>query len=365
MSDRTEKIIEHGKRFLTVAVVTILIWLLAESESVRVEKVPVDLSFLPEPNATRMVTIGAKGESIVSVTVTLQGPAAGVDELAGKIRSKLIQIAPGVDGVPVDPGRRAIDLREVIRGLPVVRETRVAVAGVDPPIVQAEVDNLILRDAKVKVVAPDGQLIEGSPEPIPARVRLRVPESINKLLPQDLELNAPLDAGVLANLSEGRRITVNNVPVEVPEVLRGVPGVRMEPSAISVAIVVRTRVATTVLATVPVHVRIAPTEIGRWDIQIPVESRQLTDVTITGPSEEIDLIKAEERRPIAYIPLSFEELENAAASGQPIVREPIFTEFPSRLRFDSKQKMVQIMVKRRDVPPATGAAPPLAPPGGD
>lgn len=363
MTDRGRVIAGQLRRFVLVSVVTLLIWLLAESESVRIEKVPVDLSFLPDPGATRMVSVGPGNSSVISAMVTLQGPAARVDELAGQIRSKLIPIAPGVPGVPAEPGQRPIDLREVLRGLPVVRETRVAIAAVDPPVVQAEIDNLVVRDAKVRVVAPDGQLIEGSPEPIPGTVRLRLPELLNQRLPEDLELPARLDPAVLGNLSEGRRVTVNNVPVELPEMLRGVPGVRVEPAAIGVAVVVRTRVATTVLPTVPVHVRIAPTEIGRWDIEIPVESRQLTDVTITGPAEQIQQIQTDQRRPIAYIPLTFEELENAAASGQPIERAPIFTEFPTRIRFDAKQKTVQILVRRREAGPSNGGTPPQSPPG--
>lgn len=362
MSDRTRLIFSQVKRFLVVAVVTLLIWLLAESESVRVEKVPVDLSFKPDVDATRLVSV--EGSSVVQTTITLQGPAAGVDALAGKIRSKLISIQPGMDGVPADPGRRTIDLREVIRGLPAVRESGVAVAGVEPQGVQVQVDNLVTRDARVKVIIPDGQLLEGVPEPSPATVRLRLPESVSSRLTEDPELIARLDPAALANLTEGRRLILSNVPVELPESLRGLPGVRVQPQAVSVAVIVRGRTDSTLVPTVPVHIRLAPTETGLWDIQVPPESRQLTDVTISGPADQVQLIKSGKLIPIAYIPLSFEDLEQAAQSGNPIEKEPIFCELPTPLRFDTRQKTIQVLVKRRESSAPGGPASSPNPGGG-
>src|SRR5207248_10157585 len=143
-----------------------------------------------------------------------------------------------------------------------------------------------------------GQLLEGAPEPIPAALKLRVPESLASRTGDDLELTARIDRQSLANLPEGRRVVINNVPVELPEWLRGVEGVRVQPATVSVAVTLRSRVASAVLPTVPVHIRLAPTETGMWDIQVPPESRLLTDVTVTGPSEDVEQIRSGKLKPI-------------------------------------------------------------------
>lgn len=352
MNDSARTALRQVKQFLVVSIVTVLIWLLAEAESVRTQKIPLDLTFKPDQDATRLVSLGSDRGPIVSTTVTLQGPAARVDALADKLRSKLIAVQAGMEGVPVEPGRRVIDLREVLRGLPAVRDSRIAIAQVEPETVQVDVDNLVTRDARVRPVVPDGQVLEGSPEPTPATVRLRFPESAAGKVPEDLSLPARIDRSSLTNLPEGRRTIIKNVPVEIPEALRGLDGVRLQPASVSVAVTLRSRASSAVLATVPVHVRLAPTETGMWDIQVPPESRLLTDVAVTGPSEDIEQIRSGRLKPIAFVPLSFEELEKAAASGQPIEKEPIFSELPTPLRFEAKQKTIRILVKRREPAPA-------------
>jgi hypothetical protein len=364
MSDRSRDILGRVKQFVVVAIVTVLIWLLAESESVRVEKVPVDLSFRPEQDATRLVVTGPEFGPVIPAMITLQGPAARVDALAGKIRSKLISLQPGIDGVPADPGRRTIDLRDVLRGLPSVRESRVAIAAVDPEVIPVEVDNLVTREVRVKVVAPDGQFLEGAPEPSPATVSLKLPEAAAAKLPPDLELPARIAPSDLANRTEGRRITLTNVAVELPDGIKGMEGVRLTPPAVNVGVTLRSRVTSYTLPTVPVHIRLAPTETAMWDIQIPPESRLLTDVAVSGPREDIDQIRSGKLKPIAYVSLSFEELEKAAAAGQPIEKEPIFSELPTSVKFDVKQAMIKVLVKRRETAPAAGTVPPPKAPGG-
>jgi hypothetical protein len=183
-----------------------------------------------------------------------------------------------------------------------------------------------------------------------------MPETAAKTLPDDLILAARIDPAAISNLQEGRRTSLT-LPVSVPEALRGVEGVKVSPAFVTAAVTLRSRTAFTVVPSVPVHLRLAPTEVGLWDIQVPEASRQLNDVTVTGPSDLIEQIKSGALKPIAFVPLSFEELEKAAASGEPIDRDVQFTSLPSPLRFEAHQKTVRLIVKRREVP-GVGKPPP-------
>jgi hypothetical protein len=351
------EMLTQARSLLLIALVSVLIWLLAEAESLRTEQFRVELSFKATPETGRYIK--ADSEVPAAFNIRLQGSTARVDTLASQLR-KTITLEPGMTGIPVDPGKHAINLLTVLRDLPIVRESGVSIADVEPAIVSVAVDNLITRDAKVRVVLPAGALVDGTPEPTQPTARVRYPEAAGKDLPQELTVDAPIDPQALTGLPEGRRVTISNIRVELPESLRGAEGARVNPPTINAQITLRSRNSSFTIPSVPVHVRLAPTETGIWDITMPAESRLLTDVQVSGPSDYIDQIRSEKVKPIAYIPLSFEELERAAASGEPIEKPPVFIELPSQLKFETRQRTVKLTVKRRE-PSAT--PPTAAPPG--
>jgi hypothetical protein len=344
----------QSKSLLVIGLVSVLIWLLAEAESLRTEQLRVEVNFRAGSETARY--IHADTDVPTTFTVRLQGSTARVDTLASQLR-KPVTLEPGMTGIPVEPGRHAINLLTVLRDLPVVRESGVSIADVQPGIVSVSIDTLAVREAKVRIVLPAGALVEGTPEPTRPTVELRYPESAAKDLPKEITLDAPIDPEALTGLPENRRVTIPNIRVELPEPLRGVEGARVIPSSVGAQVTLRSRTGTYTIPSVPVHVRLAPTETGIWDITMPAESRLLTDVTVSGPSDYIDQIRADKVKPIAFIPLSFEELERAAASGEPIEKAPVFTELPSQLKFDPKQRTVKLTVKRRELPASSPAGP--------
>jgi hypothetical protein len=351
--------ISQAKSFLVIGLVSVLIWLLAEAESLRTEQLRIDVSFKAGPETARY--IHADPDVPTTFNIRLQGSTARVDALASQLR-KPIALEPGMTGIPIEPGKHAINLLTVLRDLPVVRESGVSIADVQPGIVSVTVDTLAVRIAKIRIVLPPGALVDGIPEPTRPTAELRYPESAARDLPADLTLDAPIDPQALTGLPENRRVTIPTIRIELPEPLRGIEGARVIPSTVGAQITLRSRTGTYTIPSVPVHVRLAPTETGIWDITMPAESRLLTDVTVSGPSDSIDLIRTEKVKPIAFIPLSFEELERAAASGEPIEKAPVFTELPTQLKFDPKQRTVKLTVKRREQP---ATMPPTAPAPGE
>jgi hypothetical protein len=200
----------------------------------------------------------------------------------------------------------------------------------------------------VRVEVPPGQVLDGAPEVSPTAVRVRMPETIARALPEGARVIARPEPAAVAALPEGRRGTISNVSVELPDILTGIEGVRPTPSSVTVAMTLRSRTATHTLPTVPVHLRVPPGEAALYDIQIPPDARLLTDVSVTGPSDIIDQIREGRLRPIAWITLTFEELERAAAAGEPLQAEIIFSELPTPLRFEARQRTIPVQVQRRD-----------------
>ena len=48
----------------------------------------------------------------------------------------------------------------------------------------------------------------------------------------------------------------------------------------------------------------------------------------------------------AFVPLSFEELEKAASSGQPLEKDVAFSDVPTVLKFEPRPRTVQVTVRR-------------------
>jgi hypothetical protein len=247
-------------------------------------------------------------------------------------------------------------MKESLEALPVVRNSGVTLADVDPPTVTVIVDNVVTRDAAVRVEIPPGQSLDGAAESSPATVKVRLPESLARATPGELVLTARVDASRLAGVAEGRRTTITGLPLDLPEPLRGIEAVRMIPPQVNVALTLRSRSGSFQVASVPIHIRLAPTETGMWDISLPADSRLLSDVSVSGPSDLIDKLKADNFKLVAFVAPSFEELERAASSGEPLEKEILFSDLPSLLKVEARQKTVRLTIKRRERP-VTGSDP--------
>src|SRR5204863_1756520 len=126
---------------------------------------------------------------------------------------------------------------------------------------------------------------------------------------QDIAGIARVDPAALARLTPTRKATLNGVRLVPPPELASIARLRIEPAAVDVALTLRTKTASIKVPSVPVHIRIAPGELSKWDIEIPEQDRFLTDVTVSGPSELVKQIQDKTVPLVATVSLSFEELE--------------------------------------------------------
>jgi hypothetical protein len=347
----------QARTLLLVGFITALVWLMAEAESLRTEKLRPEVRFRVKPDSARIVRVDPGQDFSGTVTVTVEGPTAAVDTLASRARAAL-DLEPGMPGVPSEPGRHSVNLAEALRSYPLFRDSGVTIISVDPPSATVWEDDLVLRPATVRVEAPEGALLEGPPDPRPASVIVRLPESIARAATaQGAELfaTARLTPESLANLPEGRRVALN-VPVTLPPALQA-EAVKVTPAQVNVELTLRSRAASAIVPNVPVFIRVAPTEIGVWDVDLAPGQRVLTDVVVTGPAEMVDQVRPDSDAPakiklVAYVSLSFEDLDRAASSGKPIEKEVSFCDIPSVLHFEARPRTVQISVRRPEGPPA-------------
>ncbi len=338
------------RNLIVVISVTCLIWFFAESESLRSTEVrSVEVSFEPLPGSRLIVDVAQDGAGVRGSTVRadmiIEGPAAALEPVERTLRRKVV-ISPGMDGVAVDPGRHTVNLAAVLAQHPDLRARGVSFRSVTPELVDINIDSLVTKNVKVEVDVPGGEL-EGSPEVRPAMAAVTLPASLASRITDQTRVIARIDPTTLTRVTAGRKETIASVRLLASEGLAGLAGVRIEPSAVDVSLTLRSKTVTIKVPSVPVHVRIAPGELNKWEIEIPEQDRFLNDVTVTGPGDVIKLIQDRTIPLVATVPLSFEELERGTAG-----KEAIFCELPTGLRFDVASRTVRLKIKRRESVPA-------------
>lgn len=310
----------RARTFIVVTIITLLVWILAEGQTLRTQNAAAKISFQTGSN-TRIVRIDP-GESFDgSVTAKVTGSTGRLEDLLDALRAPIVI---NVDAeTSSGSGLRAIDLRDALRSVPPFAQSGISLAEVDPQFVQVEVDDLVQRDVPVRVELPDVQL-EGTYRVTPETVRFSLPKTLSESLPaEDVYVRAVVQPEQIANLPTGREQTIASVRVVPSQVLTDAWYSRAARTQVSLTLTLRSRTATELIPTVPVQVRVAPTELERFDISIPESDRFLHDVTVRGPSTLIERMRADSTlRPIAVVALSFEELERGITAKNAILTFP-------------------------------------------
>lgn len=337
-------------------IVTLLVWVFAESESLRSREVSSDVTFVVDPQSDRLVVLGANPGWNGRVGITLTGPAGTLERVERALREG-VKLSPGMAGVPLEVGTRAVLLREALRGLPAVRETGVTISRVDPVEVVVEVDQVRQVEARVIVDAGDAEL-DGAAEVVPPTVQLRGPgRALERATAGGREPAATLrlEPGSLRNLVPGRRESLTRVPLRLPPELEGVAGARLEPSVADVQLTLRSRTAQVELPAVPVGVWLAASEMIRFEVVIKPDDQFIRNVRVSGPSDLVAQVRSGELKVAATVVLGFEELERGITS-----KDAVFNLMPSALRVESDSRLVRFTIKRRE-----GNGPPPPPEGSE
>ncbi len=347
MSDSSRAIFTTVRSTLVISLITMIIWLLAESESLRTEKLRIEVAFRSDPDVY-LVKLGPTQDFTGNVTLKLEGSNARVDALAATLR-KGVFLKPGDDGVSREAGEQSINLETAIRALPIVRNSGVSITEVEPSTAIIFVDNMKSQMIPVRVIIPEGRLIEGGAEVSPSTVQFTYPVSMAKDFPIDLAALARLEPAALASLPEGRQGTIHNITLELPAEVWPLDAIKLSPSQVSVSVQLRSRVDVYSIASVPVQLRLPVDATGKYDLDTDIS--ELKDVSVVGPIDLIEQIKAGKLNPIATISLSTQELERATITGQVLAKEPLFSDIPTPLSFDAKQKVIRVLVRKRDTAP--------------
>lgn len=332
---------------LFVSFIAILIWVLAEGQTLRSATLTADLRIDPGSN-TRAFRISPDDQFAGRVELRVSGSGAGIDELSRRLRDPIV-LTLGVE-IPFTPGPQTIDLHNALRRTELFRRISVSLSDVDPPLVSIDADELVTVDLPITVELPDVQT-DGVVRTDPESVAVTLPKSFaDTLEPGSATMVARLSSEVLARLSPGVEQRVDGARLLPSPAIANSWFLKPAVPQTAVILTLRSRTATETIATVPVQVRIAPSELGRFDITVAEDDRFLHDVTLRGPSPLIERIRSDPSlRPVAVLVLSFEELERGIETKDAtIVLPPGFGQVEARADILA----VRLKITRREPEPA-------------
>lgn len=329
------------KAALIAILVAVLVWLFAEGESLATRTVDMTVSLHSDPGGD--LVIKPEDPNFRGVArVRLEATTRLLDTVANAVGDRLV-LTPGTPGVPTEPGeRRVVDLREALSNLPELKGLGSTVVDVQPRQIVVRVTRLVTREMPVRVELPQGfdLPLDGEPTLATGTVMVRAPEQALAAIPEGTFIPAKVSEEQVRRLKSDGPQTVT-ATAQLPVGLRSVTPVTLTPETLGVTLRIRSRVETLKLATVPVWYSLPPTEDGgKWNVQ--VQDKFLSDVSITGPSEEIQRIRAGQAGVKAVVELSSDDLSKGVTS-----KQATFTGLPAGLSANAPSTTVRLRISQR------------------
>lgn len=332
---------EQIRTFLIVSVVTMLVWLFAESRTLRVETLTMPVA-IEQGGRTLIFRFASDTEWQGLVDIEFAGPTGLLDSLrAPALEGIVLELG---DELPGEPGVRTIDLRDAIRRDQLFLDSGVTIRRVMPETVVLEIDRL--ESVRVPVEVDLTGIETSGPVTVePPEVEVRLPAVFRDRLPS--KVIARIDPAKLAPLTPGRRSELSQIPVEFEALPPEVWGLRLVDSRVTVSMMLRARTQSLQLPELPVFVEMTPADLVAWVVEIPPEDRVISGITLTGPGSTIDRVRRGEIRIKAVVSISGESLERGIEKGQVEL-----VGLPSGVVADFTGREVRLHVRRR--PPANG-----------
>jgi hypothetical protein len=321
--------LDRVKTAATVAVLTCLIWFVADQYNQGELRRTLKVRIAPRTGSDRIIS-GVSED--LDVTAVLGGPNRLIGELDAELTSGMSPIEHWIgDEVPTGP--HTILLREVLSADP--RLKGVIVRGVWPARVNLEVDRLLWREVPVKLetgrygVTDTDLLIQ------PAQVKVRLPESVLATLqPQRLQVTADLRE-LLQGQPADEVVELTGVPVIAD---RAMKAVAVDPERVTVRL--RISLKRKKLTGVVVFFSASQSLMGKY---VPQTANDVVDVAVVGPRHVIDDLEPQDVD--ARVTVSVDDYRPDGTS----VTRPVAFTFPPGVKLDQDPPTIEFRLAERTV----------------
>lgn len=321
-------------RTALVVALSIAVWTFAEARSLALTTRSVTLVFTAPAGSTLTAWNDRDMTRRATVSVQLQGSRAALDRAEQRL-SEPVELLIG-DGLPSRVGRESVSLREELRDHDVFDRLAVSLVDVSPQTIEVRIDDLVEKTVNINVVA-SGADFDSPPIAEPATVTVVGPASILNATPI-ASLDATVSASQRALLRDGSTTEIPGIPITIPEAWQS-ELVRVSPTSVKATIAIRSTIESHLVPSVPVMVRLSPTQMQQWRVRVAPEDGYLRDVTVSGPAQAIEAIIAGRQRVVATL-----QLESVELAAGPAVFEAVLSGQAQGLDFQVADRSVPVQV---------------------
>lgn len=339
---------EWVKTALIVTVLTILVWLFAENESLTEQTLSVRLDVTASESEAELT--GVRVDDFDGrASLDVRGSRNAIEKLRQELDVP-VRLVWGQEPMPGAAGSFEIDLLDTLRRVRHLRETGAAIEGVRPRRLSVTVTSFKVVSGMIEADLP-ASASAGDPTLEPASARVRVPASTPEEILADLRVPAVLPPGAAVGPGSlgGRTVPLE---LQVPASLRSIDGVRLLTRRTRATFPAGTSIATAELSAVPVQLVVPHYEAEAYAIDLHPED-QILSATVTGPASLIDAMRRREATLIGLLSLTDVELASppeskAIAFG--ILRAGAVTPAPESLRIEPSKPAVRFTARVRSQP---------------
>ena len=322
-----ESLVSSFKSLLWVAPLTCLIWIYAEQRQVvPMTGVPLNVEVRNNEPGRVVRMVSPSGGSI---HVDMMGPQADVEQVRRWLQSNNIPI--DVDR-NLSPGEHPIFLLSELNRLPRVVSLGITISNCVPPEATVYVDPITtIENVEVKARPEDTRTLGSPPIFNPPRIRISGPASVleaanNQAKAQGSALVAYANFSPFKqNLTEPGKHALSALAVSTSVPIDDLQHVRLLPPAVSADIEVEIDKAEVKLTLPYLRVLAAyrPEAGGKADQYKAVYDPTLTNVTVSGPEQQIALLQDPNNpptpAPAAIFEVNYNEIDNPNPAPAPVI----------------------------------------------
>ena len=300
---RKGSVLDLIQTFVIVTIVTLLVWLFADTQIVKVyENQQLWVEFF-SPNEDLVIEPANEKDRIPALVLLSYRASSGEKAELDKRLSNTIRIE--VSEKPDEPEQTIILKEEIDKAL--TNKRGLTLIKTEPPTLRLIVERLQTEELPIEIDLQDVREIQFHKYPIaePDTVKMTIRASLAQEL-QGLKAIAVLKKSDLTT-EVGVEHTVPNVPIQMPETLKG-RWTDRKPSTVAVNYAILERADTELVKTVPITLMGPPPLFDEFKIEVS-ESERVLELNLRGPADIIEDIKTDQTKIHAVIWLKRSEVE--------------------------------------------------------
>lgn len=288
-----------------VSIVTAVVWLFAEGESLTTRTESVRIQFVADEGDDDEIRVRVADAFQGTATLELTGSQVGIEAVRRALGSVVV-FTPADLGFPIADGVYQVDLASTLGSNELLAGIGVKISSATPARVAIEYTLLETIEVEIEPVVSGIELAD-DPSVEPQRTSVRIPRALSEADRESLSVYARVPESQLDGLAEGVQLS-RSVSLALDENSRQTRDIELlSPTRAVVRFTVESTAAEQDLSSVPVWIVVPPSLSEQWSVEL-ASNQTVVRARIRGPRDSVARIASSETPLIAVVSLDANEM---------------------------------------------------------